>query len=464
MKALNFIHQNKKLAGFLSIALMLLVYAELSFNTERYEHLKLFSYYGLAFGFSIILTKLFKKKVWLLFGLAIIIRLFFINHIPALSQDFYRFIWDGMLNWEGYNAYVALPQNFLETHHLENLDFSKFLITKMGDLSAGNHTNYPPLAQWIYTLSYGVSKDSLINNIIFLRVINWLAEIGIIFFLIKILKFLKIKKHYVFYFILNPLIILEITGNLHFEAVMLFFFLGFIYHMLKNSSVRLISIFLSLSILSKLLPLIIFPLILSYQFYRGNNKKNFKKSTQILLLSSLIIGLAYVNFIDKNLISSYQSSLSLWFQKFEFNASLYYIFREIGYQWVDYNAISLIGKLLAISIFSLVIFTSFYQYKNNREVDFLKRIVYIFTIYLLLSTTIHPWYLILPFGVSMLTKQKLFWVWSLSIILSYHAYHQNYFSENLWIVMIEYAFIFLVIILSKRYHYLFQKKIKHLEN
>lgn len=432
------------------IILLCFVYAELSFSTERYEHLKLFSYYGIAFVCSIILTQVFKKKVWLLFGLAIIIRLFFINHIPALSQDFYRFIWDGMLNWEGYNAYVALPQTFLETHHLENPGFAKFLVQKMGDLSAGNHTNYPPLAQWVYTFGYGVSKDSLITHIVFLRVINWLAEIGIVFFLIKILKFLNLKKHYLFYFILNPLIILEITGNLHFEVVMLFFFLGFIYHMLKNSSVILISIFLSLSILSKLLPLIIFPLVLSYQFYRGNNKENFKKSIQILLLSSVIVCLAYVNYIDENLISSYQSSLSLWFKKFEFNASFYYIFREIGYQWVGYNAINLIGKLLAISIFSLVIFTSFYQYKSNKEVDFLKRIVYVFSIYLLLSTTVHPWYLILPFGISLLTQQKMFWIWSASVILSYHAYHQNYFSENMWLILLEYGCVIFIILMTKR--------------
>lgn len=429
---------------------MCFVYAELNFNTERYEHLKLFSYYGIAFVCSIIVTQVFKKNFWILISLAIVIRLLFINHIPALSQDFYRFIWDGMLNWEGYNAYVALPQNFLETHQLENSGFAKLLIQKMGDLSAGNHTNYPPLAQLIYTLGYGISKDSLIGNIIFLRVINWLAEIGIIFFFVKILKFLNLKKHYLFYFILNPLVILEITGNLHFEVVMLFFFLGFIYHMLKNSSVILISIFLSLSILAKLLPLIIFPLILSYQFYRGNNKENFKKSIQILLLSSVIVCLAYVNYIDENLISSYQNSLSLWFQKFEFNASFYYIFREIGYQWVGYNAINLIGKLLAFSIFSLVIFTSFYQYKNNTQINFLKRIVYVFSIYLLLSTTVHPWYLILPLGISLLTQQKMFWIWSASVILSYHAYHQNYFSENMWIILLEYGFVILIILMTKR--------------
>lgn len=451
MKALNYINQYKKLAGFLLIILMCFVYAELSFSTERYEHLKLFSYYGIAFVCSITLTQVFKKNFYLLLSLAIVIRLLFVNHVPALSQDFYRFIWDGMLNWEGYNAYVTLPQTFLETHQLENPGFAKFLIQKMGDLSAGNHTNYPPLAQWIYTLSYGVSKDSLITHIIFLRVFNWLAEIGIVFFLVRILKFLNLKKHYLFYFILNPLIVLEITGNLHFEAVMLFFFLGFIYHMLKNSSVILISIFLSLSVLAKLLPLIIFPLILSYQFYRGNNKKNFKKSIQILLLSSVTVCLAYVNFVDENLISSYQSSLSLWFQKFEFNASLYYVFREIGYHWVGYNAINLIGKLLAFSIFSLVIYTSFYQYKSNRQVNFLKRIVYVFTIYLLLSTTVHPWYLILPFGISLLTQQKMFWIWSASIILSYHAYHQHYFSENMWLILLEYGFVILImLVISKR--------------
>lgn len=462
MKALEYIQNQKYSLSFLLMALVVFSYAQLSFNIERYEHFQLFTYYGIAFFGGLVLTHLFKSKLGLLISLVVLIRLLFIDHSPALSQDFYRFIWDGMLTSEGFNPYLALPQSFLETHQIANPEFGKFLVEKMGNLSASNHTNYPPLAQLVYRMSYSISEDAISSHILFLRVVNWLAEIGIAFYLLKICRLLKLKKHIVFYMLLNPLVILEITGNLHFEAVMLFFFVGFIYHLLRNSSPFLISIFLACAVLAKLIPLIVYPLILTYQFWPQHKYRNFKKSFKIIGLTSLFSALGFLSFTDKNLLSAYQSSLSLWFQEFEFNASFYYLFREIGYGFVSYNAIEIIGKILALSIFCLVIFTSFYKYRENKDINFLKRLVYILSIYLLLSTTIHPWYLILPLALSLLINQKMYLVWSGTIILSYHAYHKGYFEENLWVILSEYAIVLLIVGYRNFKPFVFLKQESHL--
>ncbi|MDN6279672.1 MAG: polyprenol phosphomannose-dependent alpha 1,6 mannosyltransferase MptB [Psychroflexus sp.] len=445
MKALECIQNQKYIVSLPLMALVVFAYAQLSFNVERYEHFQLFTYYGIAFLGGLALTHLLKNKLGLLISLAVLIRLLFIKHSPALSQDFYRFIWDGMLTSEGLNPYLALPKNFLETQQIANPEFGRLLVEKMGSLSASNHTNYPPLAQLIYRMSYSISKDVISVHLLFLRGVNWLAEIGIAFYFWKICRLLKLKKYLVFFVLLNPLVILEITGNLHFEAVMLFFFVAFLHHLLRNSSPVLISIFLACAVLAKLIPLIVCPLILTYQFWPQQNRRNFKKSFKIIALTGLFITLGFLSFIDKNLLTAYQSSLSLWFQKFEFNASFYYLFREIGYGLVGYNAIGIIGKTLALSIFCLVIFTSLYKYQNNKGIHFLQRLVYILSIYLLLSTTIHPWYLILPLSVSLLINHKMYLVWSGVVILSYYAYHKAYFEENLWIVFSEYAIVLLLI-------------------
>jgi len=61
--------------------------------------------------------------------------------------------------------------------------------------------------------------------------------------------------------------------------------------------------------------------------------------------------------------------------------------------------------------------------------------------YFLLSTTIHPWYIATPLLFSVFTKYKFPIVWSFVVILSYSAYGINGFSENLWLVALEYLIV-----------------------
>jgi len=53
------------------------------------------------------------KNFKLLVGIGIIFRLLFLAALPNLSQDFYRFIWDGRMILEGFNPYLYTPQSFL---------------------------------------------------------------------------------------------------------------------------------------------------------------------------------------------------------------------------------------------------------------------------------------------------------------------------------------------------------------
>jgi hypothetical protein len=71
----------------------------------------------------------------------------------------------------------------------------------------------------------------------------------------------------------------------------------------------------------------------------------------------------------------------------------------------------------------------------------------VFTFYLLLSTTVHPWYIATILILSVFTNYKFPVVWSFIVILSYLAYLQidkADKSENLWIIAIEYIVVFSV--------------------
>ena len=418
-------------------------------QTERYEHFKLIGLFLSVFALLFILIKYQKSSVFELVVLSLASRLLLWDYFPALSQDFYRFIWDGMLNAKGFNVYVNLPQTLWENFSIEHNQFTETLYRKMGKLSAHNYTNYPPFAQLIYTLLYKICGENITAYVYGLRIVNWLAELGSFWFMWQLMRHFKINLKSIFWLILNPLILLELTGNLHFEAVMLCFFLGFLYFFLVKKRYYLSILLLSLSIVSKLLPLIILPLILSYRYHKDlriSILKGLFLCSQTLILSLI----SYLYFVDQQLISSYSESLGLWFSTFEFNVSIYYVLREIGYWMVGYNAIAFIGKLLAAVIFFTVMCISFWKYKQNKAEEFLKKMSVIFLIYFLLATTVHPWYLILPLSLGIinrnfLTKQLLL-IWSATVVLSYASYKIKMVEESAIILVIEYSLIYLIVL------------------
>ena len=66
-------------------------------------------------------------------------------------------------------------------------------------------------------------------------------------------------------------------------------------------------------------------------------------------------------------------------------------------------------------------------------------------IYLLLSTTIHPWYLSIPLFCSIFIRSRVAVIWSCLIWLTYINYNGDVYFENLWIVGLEYIFLIVFI-------------------
>lgn len=146
-------------------------------------------------------------------------------------------------------------------------------------------------------------------------------------------------------------------------------------------------------------------------------------------------------------IHSFANSLDLYFRKFEFNASVYYVFRYIGQQISGYNLIKYLGPLLGI----LTLFYNFRkarQYKDNTFSTFFKYGLYVWTFYLFLATTVHPWYLISVLFFATFNQWCYPYFWSYLIFISYANYSGSVYYESMWLIGLEYFLLLVYIIME----------------
>jgi alpha-1,6-mannosyltransferase len=382
-----------------------------------------------------------------------------------LSQDFYRFIWDGRMILEGLNPYLHTPDSFIRSGKFP-IAQAQELYNGMGALSASHYTNYPPLNQLCFYIAALFSGKSILGSVVVLRLIIIAADIGTLYFGKKLLERLKLPSNRIFWYILNPFIIIELTGNLHFEGVMIFFLVWSLY-LLHCGKWKWAAVVLACSISVKLIPLMFLPLFFSWFSKERKNKvivNKVKPSFSIneiatslvprndilkLILFYSIVGattlLLFIPFFSMEFVNNYSKTVGLWFGDFEFNASLYYVARAIGYAITGYNEIVIIGKVLPL--ISLLIILSFSFFKPNDTIPKLTTsILFVFTCFLFLSTTVHPWYIATLVILCMFTNYKFPLVWSLALVLSYLAYTNASNTENLWIIGLEYVIIFSIFI------------------
>ena len=85
------------------------MYGTFAYNLVRSDFTKLISLFGGLFILSYQLIKMYGWNFKLLLGLGIFFRIIFLFATPNLSQDFYRFIWDGQVLMQGFSPYLVSP-------------------------------------------------------------------------------------------------------------------------------------------------------------------------------------------------------------------------------------------------------------------------------------------------------------------------------------------------------------------
>ena len=428
-------------------------YYTFAYHLDRADFIKLISLFGALFFLCFKLIQFEKWNFKFLLFVGILFRLVFLFTEPNLSQDYYRFIWDGELVRNFINPYLQLPNTLIEQRDLV-VSNAPELYQGMGELSARHFSNYPPVNQFIFALATLLGGKSILGATVVMRLIIILSDIGIFYFGRKLLKNLNLSPHLIFWYFLNPLIIIELTGNLHFEGVMLCFFIASLY-LLSIKKWMLAAIIYALSISVKLVPLIFLPLFLKHL--------GFKKSVLFYIVIGITSLVLFAPFLSYEVISNYTNTIGLWFSNFEFNSGLYNVIKQIAVKLEakPWEFIKTYGNITPYIIVSLVLLVTHLR-KNQQLPVLITSMLWILTAYYLLATTVHPWYIAFLVLLTIFTQYRFSLVWSLVVILSYYAYSQIDFKEHLGLLSIEYIVVYGFIIFElfrlKSLKLLFRKK------
>lgn len=411
--------------------LTLSLYAVLGFLVERYETFLLFgSHFAVFILFLYIVYKSDDVASPFWFYASIAIRGMLLFSIPNLSDDFYRFIWDGRLLASGYHPFAEVPAYYI-IHNLAIPGINEDLFQKLN--SPDYFTIYPPLAQFIFWLSVKLAPHSINGSVFVMKLVIFLSEIGTLVVIKKLLVHFRLPVSRVLLYALNPLVILELSGNIHLEAVLIFFLLLSLLLLIREKLI-LSGIAIAMAICVKLIPLIFLPALLP--------RLGWKKAFILYATIGIVAIVLFLPLLDRSILLGFQHSLAYYFRKFEFNASIYYLVREWGYWYYGYNIIQMAGWQLGLLSALIILIISFKRRRGIEDlvVDRRLPITFMFALlsYFLFTTTLHPWYITTLFALSIFTAFRFALLWTAMIFLTYAGYSINGFQENLWLIAIEY--------------------------
>jgi hypothetical protein len=368
---------------------------------------------------------------WWLFGVGIFFRISTFFFAPQWSEDGVRFLWDGELLRQGQNSYQLTPAQVQEQLGAGEAGYRTQLFEELN--SPHYYSVYPPLNQLLFWGAAQFAQGHLEKGYLALRFLILLGEVGVFSMLWWLLARFDLPQKQVIFYWFNPLVILEVVGNLHFEGLVLFFLIAAL-AAISRHKLEFSGMFWGLAIGMKLLPLLFAP---AFLFWKQTRKSvgfwGMAIGTGLLCFLPLLVGGAWQNFFE---------SLQLYQGKFEFNASVYYLLREIGNWLVGYNTIGLLTKFGMVITVAGVIWMSWKRSQVTNQ-GFVELLVQLYLLYFLLQPVVHPWYLLPGLGLSVLTRQWTFLLWSFGAIFSYQAYSQNPVQEQALFLMLEYGLVLL---------------------
>ena len=322
----------------------------------------------------------------LIFAFAILFRVILIFSQPSLSDDMYRYVWDGRVQAHGINPYVY-PPNATQVASLRD----SAIWSRVG--WKPYPTIYPAGAELVFAAAWRIWPD----NVHWFQAIMVAADLIAGVLLVFLLRALGRSPLAVLIYLWNPLVIFEVAHAAHADALVLPLLVAALLARVKGRP-ALTGVLLGLAASMKLFPVLLLPALWQWKDERGTRRSAwvmplaFLAAFVLTYLPYLSIGTAVLGF------------LPVYFhQAFNFLTSvpLYIlVFQAGGPPELVINAL-IVAVLLTIYLFFL------YRPAADAETA-LRRCLWPIGAYTLLTINLYPWYLLwlVPFLTLFLASRQ----------------------------------------------------------
>ncbi|HEX8139815.1 MAG TPA: glycosyltransferase 87 family protein [Pyrinomonadaceae bacterium] len=178
---------------------------------------------------------------------AALFRLAILYHAPFLSDDIYRYIWDGRVQAARINPYRYIPAD----EHLARLR-DKEIYPKINRRESAR-TIYPPLAQAIY---FGTTRVS--ESVVWMKATMVGFEALALLALVGLLASFELPLQRIVIYAWHPLVVWEFAGSGHVDAISIAFICLALLARRYNREAAT-GVALACAVLVKLIPLVLFP-------------------------------------------------------------------------------------------------------------------------------------------------------------------------------------------------------------
>ena len=321
-----------------------------------------------------------KRYLLAVLALALVFRCILWPSVPSLSDDIYRYVWEGKIVSNGLNPFALAP----DSPALADLrDATIFPLISRPNLM----TIYPPLAQFIFAAASVVNYSVFSMKAAF--IIFDLATIGLLMLTLCALNMNPLR---VALYAINPLVIVEFSGSGHLDSAGICFMMLALYLSLKRKSLSSAAV-LALSFLVKLFPLLLLPAIMR------------TRKAAALLIFFYVSAIAFLPFLDAG--QGLVHSLGIYTKDWMFNSAIHTLLLQL----VQNNQIARrIAALIFISI-AAGIYYCFFKGQNNGKPESIYHAGFMLLgAFLLCTPVLHPWYVcwIVPFLVIAHNRAWLF--------------------------------------------------------
>ena len=359
---------------------------------------------------------------------ALLFRVTFLFSPVSLSDDIYRYIWEGRVQLAGYNPYHLAPAA-AELAPLRNQYFAEINHKEISAI-------YPPLTQLFFRAVCAVDPSPLAMKVGFL-----LVEVGILLPLVLALKRRGRDPRQVILYAWNPLPIVEVAGNGHLDALGVLFLLLALYCLEAGRKGVAVWV-LAGAVLSKLVPLMLVPLFWRHMGPEGAGAKRPHwlawRSRLALVWLPLLVGLGFALFADGQ-VARLWSGFQVYLAKWRFNDGLfsvvYGLLKQPELAWDDW-ALLATKKIFAVLLLAVIGWTAV------KWTDPWRGAFAALGTYLVLSPTLHPWYLLWTVPFLVLFPRLSWGVLSALVFLAYEVLieysKQGIWQEATWVKWVEF--------------------------